>query len=193
VNVGTYDPPDHWPEPTVDETVDEAVMIVAVAVRLALKNLIIVRALQERADYSEARLLAATREEILNYALEKEADAARVDRQHQVALTTRGQPTSLSDFRLVDAPTLARKAEVLRVLATRVRALADDEDFAARLIAAARDEALEEVLGAFALPSRDVPRDDAERAARRKLVAGDLESLMIARQLKDAENWDSWV
>ena len=51
-----YQPPSSWPEPTVEETVDEAILISNVAVRLALKNLIIVRALQHRADYSAQRL-----------------------------------------------------------------------------------------------------------------------------------------
>ena len=39
-----YQPPSSWPEPTVEETVDEALLIALVSVRLALKNLIIVRA-----------------------------------------------------------------------------------------------------------------------------------------------------
>ncbi|MCU1440929.1 MAG: hypothetical protein JWP85_1926 [Rhodoglobus sp.] len=194
VNVGTYRPPLEWPEPTVEETVEEALLIANVAVKLALKNLIIVHALQERADYSADRLLAATREELRNLVDEKDADADRVDAQHAVATAHGGRATHQSDFRSVDAPTLARKAAVLRVLAKRLRELADDESYAANLIDVARGEALDEVLNAFAgtqsdsAEGTDAAQDD--RATRRALIARDLEVLAASRRTNStADQW----
>ena len=194
VNVGTYRPPLEWPEPTVEETVDEALLIADVAVKLAVKNLIIVRALQEYADYSEDRLLAATREELRNLIAEKGADADRVDAQHAVAESHGGRATHQSDFRSVDAPTLARKAAVLRMLAQRLRELADDESYAANLIKTARAEALDEVLNAFAGTQTDSPGgsdlDPDDRAARRAMIARDLDALAASRQTDTID--DQW-
>jgi hypothetical protein len=186
VNVGTYRPPLEWPEPTVEETVEEALLIAGVAVKLAVKNLIIVRALQERADYSADGLLAATREELRNLVDEKDADADRVDAQHAFAASHGGRATHQSDFRSVDAPTLARKAAVLRVLATRLRELADDENYAAHLIDVARTEALDEVLNAFAGTQSNSPEapdsDHGDRASRRAMIALDLVALAESRR-----------
>jgi hypothetical protein len=194
VDLGTYRPPLEWPEPTVEDTVEEALLIADVAVRLAVKNLIIVRALQERADYSADRLLDATREELRNLVDEKDADADRVDGQRAAAASHGGRATHHSDFRSVDAPTLARKAAVLRVLAQRLRELADDESYAANLIEVARTEALDEVLNAFAgtqsHSAEGTDADQGDRATRRAMIAQDLEALAASRRTDStADQW----
>jgi hypothetical protein len=184
VDLGKYRAPLEWPEPTVEETVEEAMLIAGSAVRLALKNLVIVRALQERADYSVEHLLGATREEFLNLADEKEADARRVDAQHDYAAEHGGNATHQSDYRMVDAPTLARRVSVLKLLAKRLREVALDEAYATRLIEEARDDALDDVLGAFARTqtASGPPSDDVTRAQRRAMVALDLQDLAESRR-----------
>lgn len=183
--VGRYRPPSSWPEPSPEETVDEALLIAGVAVRLALKNLIIVRALQERQQYSESRLAESTREEILNLADEKQADAERVELQVVAVADKTGRATSHSDFRADDVPTLKRKAQVLQLLASRLRTLADDPGYRGRLVTQARDEALDEVLAAFAAtqgerrPAAELTLFEADE--RRALIAMDLEDLAASR------------
>jgi hypothetical protein len=86
-----------------------------------------------------------------------------------------------SDYRSADIPTLQRKSEVLRLLASRLRDLADDEQKAGELVARARDEALDEVLGAFVASQPQSGRtqriDDAERERRMAMIALDLADL----------------
>lgn len=126
VSPGTYVTPPR--EATIEEMVDDGVLIAAAAVRLAVKNLIILRSARDRADYSPERVMAAVREELENLATEKDADAAaRLREVGRRAAERDGQPRHHDDYRSGDTELLAKRAEVSERLATRLRELGDAE------------------------------------------------------------------
>lgn len=173
------------PEPheaTIEEMVDDGVLIAGAAVRLAVKNLIILRSARDRADYSPERVAAAVREELENLAMEKQTDAARLHHTQTTASERHGQPLHHSDYRSVDAAALARRASVSARLAGRLRQLSGDGDFVEQLVERARADAWEEIAESITAKARlSSPRRDPdyerERGGRMLALLGDLADL----------------
>src|SRR5690349_9148825 len=78
LDLGTYVPQDYPDDTPVEDLIDEAMLIAASGVRLAVKNLIILRSVRDHVDYDEERVVAAVREELHNLADEKDGDADRL-------------------------------------------------------------------------------------------------------------------
>lgn len=179
--LGTYVPPPQR-QATVEEMVDDGVLIAAAAVRLSVKNLIVLRSARDRVDYSPEWVAAAVGEELRNLATEKEGDADRLREVLHIASARQGQPQHGSDYRAVDAQALGRRAEVSSTLASRLRELSEDADFVRVLVERARDDAWAEVAAsitakaALSTPLRD-PHYERERGGRMLLLLGDLADL----------------
>jgi len=169
-------------EATIEEMVDDGVLIAGAAVRLAVKNLIILRSARDRADYSPERVAAAVREELENLVMEKQTDAARLRRTQAAASERGGQPRHHSDYRSVDAAALARRASVSERLAERLRELSEDGEYVGALVEQARADAWREIgasitaKAALSSPRRD-PAYDRERGGRMLALLGDLADL----------------
>ena len=162
--------------------VDDGVLIASAAVRLAVKNLIILRSARDHADYSPERVMAAVREELENLATEKDSDAARLREMQRVAAERDGQPRHHDDYRSVDTELLAKRAEVSQRLATRLRELGGDGEFCGELVDRARHDAWEEIAASItAQVRRSVragdPDYDRERGGRMLALLGDLADL----------------
>ena len=162
--------------------VDDGVLIAAAAVRLAVKNLIILRSARDRADYSLERVMAAVREELENLATEKDADAARLRAVGRRAAGRDGQPRHHDDYRSGDTELLAKRAEVAERLATRLRELGSDAEFCGELVDRARREAWEEIAVSITARARQSSRGhdpdyDRERGGRMLALLGDLADL----------------
>jgi len=188
VDVGRYVAPESFPEPTVEELVEEGLLIAASAVRLAVANQLILRALRDRDDYDEAHARELVRAEMIALADEKDDDAQRLAATRVAAGTREGVALHQYDYRAADTALLARREKVVRALAGRLRRLSEDGDYVAGVVARAHERAWDEVSGSLeAVLARTGPPADPEeyrrhRAERMRLVATvDLSELALAR------------
>lgn len=145
VDVGTYEaPPPSEPLP-VEEIAEEGVLIAASAVRMAVKNRQIVRALRDRADYSEKNAVAAAREVFRQLAREKRDEVARLDDIIERVRDKPGRATHQTDYRRGDSGRLEMREQVSDILADRLDELAEDDEYLLGIVTAARDAAWEEI------------------------------------------------
>lgn len=158
-NVGRYVAPEELPAPPIERIVDEGVLIAITAVRMHVKNEIIVRAIKDDAEYDVVELAEAARDEFESIARQNDGYAA--------------------------GPVSARHVEVYSALAAELRKAAGDPELVATTVEQAREDAWREISGVVATkleasrydPSTD-PRYQKERAARlRALIKVDLATL----------------
>lgn len=159
------------------DVVADAVTLATAAVRIAVKNLLIVRALRDSADYEQSWWLDAVAREFEVLAVENEADAARLEHVREATRRKRGRPQHPADFRAADAPVLRKRIRVLRRIATRLREIAADPAALAALMDDARRAALDEITTARHTPEPSVKLDPEDRAIALMLLAGDLAAL----------------
>jgi len=180
--LGKFEPPDLLPEPSLDELVEEGVMIAGSAVRLAVKNLVIVGSLRDHVDYDERVYVDAVRDELITLADEKEADAERLTVIAEGASARAGRAANHSDYRSIDVGILSRRQAVAERLSKRLRALSSDDEFMQQLARSAHESAWEEVARSLEerlISARIVEDDDyrRERGERIMEVLGDLGEL----------------
>jgi hypothetical protein len=145
VDVGTYEAPEPVTPPPVEEIAEEGVLIAASAVRMAVKNRQIVRALRDRADYSEKNAVAAAREVFRALAREKREDVERLDDILDRVRDRPGRALHQTDYRKGDAEKLERREQVSDILADRLDELAEDDDYLLSVVDAARRAAWDEI------------------------------------------------
>ena len=164
------------------DVVTDALLLATAAVRSAVKNLLIVRALRDHADYDESWWLEAVAKEFEVIAAENDADIARLEAERTRAKRRQGRALHPADFRSRDAPVLKKRIRVLRKIATKLREIATDEDAVLALVAEARAAALDEITSARHDPSPRAASDPAERAAGLAGLADDLTALAEDRR-----------
>ena len=160
VNLGKYVAPEPVPPAPIERVVDEGLMIATTAVRMSVKNHLIVDAIRDSLDYDAGALADVARAELEKLARQN-VDAAREQRE-------------------------ARNIHIHRGLADALRALADDDDAVSGIVEKSREEAWREVSGvvstvlaARSVDSRD-PDYEAERDERlRELLSVDLAKLEL--------------
>mgnify|MGYP001172364708 CR=1 FL=1 len=175
----------------VPDIIEDAVLLATGAVRIAVKNLLIVRALRDHADFDEQWWRAAVGREFELLAVENEADASRLEAVRAGAKGRKGRALHPADFRARDRPVLKRRIRILRRLATRLREIATDEDAVLAVVADARRAALDEITTARHDPSTRATTDPGERAAGLAFLADDLATLAAERAPDTTEGWDS--
>jgi hypothetical protein len=159
------------------DVVADALLLATGSVRIAVKNLLIVRALRDRVAFDEQWWRTAVVHEFGLLAAEYEGDATRLEGVRQKSKKKRGRALTPDDYRARDAPVLKRRIRVLRKIAVRLRELAADEDAVLALVAEARQNALDEITTARHDPSPRATGDPTERAAGLALLADDLAAL----------------
>jgi hypothetical protein len=167
--VGRYEPPID-PDPLPPEELAEEGMLVALsAVRMSVKNRIIVSTLRDRDEWLPQLYEAAAAEDLLDLAREKDEELRLLG----------GEPDSREQ----------RRAEVARELRRLLRTAAGDEDLLHSTVVQARDAAWDEIGGSIAqkLVARPENADATSyRAGRdkrlRELVTIDLEGLKRSRE-----------
>jgi len=174
VDLGTYEHPPLVPLAPIERVVDEGVLISVSAVRMAIKNELIVLALRERRSYDEEAIALATRRRLADDARENDATADRLDLAHPVAP---GAGDDLDDNEIARNEDHRRRPEVHRRLASALRDLADDPDAVGRLVDSARADAAQELSGAVVgrLRARDYGAEPgyAQLRAERLIGIGD--------------------
>lgn len=166
-------------EPVASELIaDEGLLVAASAVRMAVRNRIIVRALRDGLPYDEAEVRSIVRAVLDGIAVEKEQDALRLEQAVAEAAERPGVSRHQNDYREGDVDLLRRRAEVSRHLATRLREVSDNDASVDELAEAARQGAWEEI--AASLESRldarpealaDTEKYQRDRAIRMRQVA----------------------
>lgn len=166
------------------ERVADAVVVARAGVRQRVKNVMIVRALRDGADFEPAWYAEAARAELELAAVESETDAARVQRELEHARGRHLRAVTARDYVDRDVPTLRLRRRVLLALAARLRLLAQQHHEIAALIDEARASALDEIAAATAaVPRRRGPRTLTGSARRLALadLADDLAELAAQR------------
>ena len=182
LDLGKYVAPVDGPQPSIEDLIDEAMLIAAAGVRIAVKNQIILRSARDHSDYDPAYYRAAVRVELESIAAEKDDDAQRIADDSVSARSKRGQASHQSDYRYIDAGRLFRRERVSRGLAERLRALSSDDEYIEQVVAVSLASALDEIAASVVekLLQADRPIDHtylAERDERIRLVLEDLADL----------------
>ena len=183
IDLGRFVAPERLPEATIDDLVEEGELLAAVAVRLAVKNRIILGSLRDELDYDEGRYVSAVGDELIALADESEADAERIASHRAGAGSRPGRAQHFHDYRDVDSSTLQRREEYSRRLADRLRALAGDEEFARTTATKAHEAAWDEIAASVkarltrAATIGDEPDYVIERMDRLRELTRDLKKL----------------
>ena len=127
------------------ELLTDAVLVARAGVRQRVKNVVIVRALRDGADFDAERYADAVRAELESIAVESETDAARVKRELDYARGRHYEAATARDYVDRDVPTLRKRRKVMLALAVALRALATDDAVVAAIVDDARDNALDEI------------------------------------------------
>jgi len=186
-DVGTFKAPEAQPPATLDELVDDGLLIAESAARMTVKNEVILRALRERADYRPEGARELAREELRRLAVEARADARRIEDERDRAEDRPGKASHQSDYRAGDIQHLSRRSEALEALAQRLIRLSADDAHLDDMVEVARRQAWEEVGASLAERTEQAwsLRDrltTPERQRRMGLVADDLKALGKAKR-----------
>lgn len=191
-DVGTFEAPAPRTPATLDELVDDGLLIAESAARMSVKNELILRAVRDHADFKPELSREVAREELRRLAVETRADARRVEEARERAEDRPGKAVYQDDYRAGDVRHLDRRSEALAALADRLIRLSADDSHLDGLVDEARRQAWDEVGGTIAERTEQAwsPRTTrrisaAERERRTSLVLDDLEDL--AREHRTAE------
>lgn len=163
--------------------VREALLIARSAAVVTVANRIIVRALAEDATYDRGTVAAAVRFELTRLAKEQSDEADRMSDERERAKRLRARPRRPLEYTRRDLKPLSARRRIYLDVASRLRALRDDDDYVDGIVASARDRAWRDVSAAVRarLGPPPVARDElssSERsAALNALVSEDLAAL----------------
>jgi hypothetical protein len=166
---------------SIERTVDEGLLIALSAIRMAVKNRVILGVLRERSDFDSTEYITAAREQILLLA-EQNKEYEKHFRSGALAASD-----GLDEE---DSATESRRLERLSLVHNRISAglstVADDEEQVQAIIEAARQSAWDEIGNAWIdRMTRDLgaardPDYDRQRAGRlQEFVYIDLAGLMV--------------
>jgi hypothetical protein len=169
--------------------VAEGLLLAEFAVRLAVKNQILVDVLGRGEDFDPARVGRQVRAELGALGDEHEHAARRMRRDARLAALRLGRGRHQHDYRAIDRRNLRWRAAVAEEVARRLRAAEADDDAVVALVDAARAAAWEELasevhgaLGRVQPPPPPPDLDPEERMLRQQLVVAlDLTALAEER------------
>ncbi|WP_167045372.1 hypothetical protein [Salinibacterium sp. ZJ454] len=158
VDVGTYEPAEAIPPAPIERVVEEGLLIATTAVRMQVKNHIIMDAIQRNTEYDPIDLAAVARDEFEVLAKQNDSFAYK--------------------------QTEDRYIDIHRSLAEALRKAAHDTDKVAGVVEQAREQAWNEVGSAIVAklaragePGRDPDYEREKQSRLRTLIAVDLATL----------------
>ena len=178
----------------IEEIIEQGMLVADVAVRMTVKNAIIMNALAKRVDYDESQIVEMVRDGVTEVADERKADAEHI-RAIRAEVKQRGYSSWMdADYGSGDSRTLRHREEVYDGVAERLYARAEDDDYLARTAERARKAAWREI--GDSLKNRvsepyyeggHTEEYAQEREARiADLINGELAELMSSRAAPDA-------
>lgn len=174
----------------LEHEVADGLLLAEHAVRLAVKNRILVDVLGRGSSFDPGHAAQQVRGELGELVQEHEAAARRMRADARTAVLRSGRGSHQHDYRAIDRGNLRRRAAVADELARRLRAAQADEDAIVALVDVTRTDAWEdvarEVHGALRRresPAPPVPElDPEERMLRQQMVVAlDLTALAEER------------
>lgn len=179
----------------VEEIVEQGLLVADVAVRMTVKNAIIMNALQKQIDYDEAQIMEMVRGAAADLALERERDATHISRMRDEIRDTGRSSWSESDYGNDDSRTLRHRQEVYERVAEELRTYAADPEYlkktAKRAHALAWDEIGDSLKERAAHPYYSGGASEEYQNARddriQQLIEKDLTSLMQHQRQQQPE------
>ncbi|QBE47786.1 asparagine synthase [Leucobacter triazinivorans] len=129
----------------VEEIVEQGLLVADVAVRMTVKNAIIMNALKRHVDYRESQIIDMVREATEDLARERERDATHISRMRNEIRDTGRSSWSESDYGNDDNRTLRHRQEVYERVAEELHARAADDAYLAETAERARNLAWHEI------------------------------------------------
>lgn len=165
------------PAPTLEQSVEEGMLLAEYATRMAVKNHIVVDTLQNGHDFDPSRHTGEAADMLRELASEQGEAAGRFEEELAAASGLRGDAMHPHDYRDVDTANLTLRRDAALALADALRAKADSDEQLLELVERGRADAWDEVsraieAGLDAFSGREALRDDyeRERPARLKLL-----------------------
>ncbi len=170
----------------VEEIVEQGLLVADVAVRMTVKNAIIMNALKEHADYDEAQIYEMVRDSLNELAAERERDARHISRVRGEIRDTGRSSWSETEYGNNDSRTLRHRQEVYEQVAAELRARTEDASYLDATVERARSLAWAEIGDSLkeraSHPYYSGGHDDEYRSNRddriQQLIEKDLTSLI---------------
>lgn len=129
----------------VEEIVEQGLLVADVAVRMTVKNAIIMNALKRQVDYDVTQIRDMVRESCEDLADERERDARHISRMRNEIRDTGRSSWSESDYGNDDNRTLRHRQEVYEQVAAELRQRAADPTYLEETAERARQAAWHEI------------------------------------------------
>lgn len=113
----------------VEEIVEQGLLVADVAVRMNVKNAIILNALGRKADYDEQQIKQMVRDAAQDIATERERDATHIERMRTEIREAGYSSWSESDYGSEDNATLNHRQQVYEQIAVHMRQRSQDDDY----------------------------------------------------------------
>jgi hypothetical protein len=133
---------------TITRMSEEGLLITLSAVRMSVKNAIIVKALRERANFSDVDYTAIARAELIALSKRSIHDAERVEKQRKRLAKFKGTYSYDDDMRQ-DVKLLSQRRKVYHQLAASLLEVSDDEERISEIVTGAQMDATAEIVGAL--------------------------------------------
>ncbi|MEJ6489582.1 asparagine synthase [Leucobacter sp. USCH14] len=129
----------------VEEITEQGLLVADVAVRMTVKNAIIMNALKRHVDYDAEQIIDMVRETTIDLAEERERDAKHISRMRGEIRDTGRSSWSESDYGNDDNRTLRHRQEVYEKVAEELRNRAADDEYLNAAAERAREMAWDEI------------------------------------------------
>jgi len=129
----------------VEEIVEQGLLVADVAVRMSVKNAIIMNALKRHVDYNEQQIVEMVRGVTEDLAVERERDARHIARMRGEIRDTGRSAWSESEYGNDDNRTLRHRQEVYERVAEELHARAGDDEYLRATAEKSRALAWEEI------------------------------------------------
>ncbi|MER3390795.1 MAG: hypothetical protein RJQ01_12300 [Microcella sp.] len=164
--------------------VEEGVLVARSALRLAIKNRIILLTLRDETPWSDLTMIELARREIETLREELTQTAERLEAASATPRRLFGLSRRAAANRRQDAEHQRTRARILRGVVDRLREIEDDPAQTHALLAVAREETLAELTQARLIP-RGAEQSEEERRASIDAVKEDLREMLALQQLRD--------
>lgn len=113
----------------VEDIVEQGLLVADVAVRMTVKNEIIMNALKRRVDYDEQQIIDMVRAAVIEVADERENDANHIAHMRGEIRDHGRSAWSETEYGMGDSRTLRHREQVYTGVAAELRARATDEEY----------------------------------------------------------------
>lgn len=129
----------------VEEIVEQGLLVADVAVRMSVKNAIILNALGEKVDYDKSQIESMVKDSAMELAVERERDARHISRMRAEIRKSGYSTWSENDYGSEDNATLRHRQEVYEQVAKELRERAENTEYLATTAERSRVAAWKEI------------------------------------------------